>query len=249
MPTHSLQFPIRVPDDVLVELGEFTGLFWSDVFGLEPFVCEAIRNYINPPPPPPQQQPATLSEAGYQWKELFLPEGTRLRASFDRQQYFAIVEGAEIKYGKHAVSPSCFANLQGSGNRNAWKAIWLRLPGSDAWLLADVCRAARKAAIARLLAGETQEDRRPPPAAIEPAQDQVTQASKRRTASPAAADIERTRTGRQPTARQSAPRQPSLRPPSAPAATPGNGTQPKNGSGRGARRRKRRATKHVSGNP
>ncbi|ELX13895.1 hypothetical protein Jab_1c25350 [Janthinobacterium sp. HH01] len=67
MPTHSLQFPIRVPDDVLLELGEFTGLFWSDVFGLEPFVCEAIRNYINPPPPPPQQ-PAALSEAGYQWK-------------------------------------------------------------------------------------------------------------------------------------------------------------------------------------
>jgi hypothetical protein len=23
----------------------------------------------------------------------------------------------------HTVSPSCFANLQGSGNRNAWKAI------------------------------------------------------------------------------------------------------------------------------
>ncbi|GJJ01259.1 hypothetical protein RugamoR64_17970 [Duganella rhizosphaerae] len=43
MPGYSLQFPIRVPDDVLVELGEFTGHFWSDSLRLEPFVIEAIR--------------------------------------------------------------------------------------------------------------------------------------------------------------------------------------------------------------
>ncbi|MQA40540.1 hypothetical protein, partial [Rugamonas aquatica] len=197
-------------------------------------------------PPPPPQQPAELSEAGYQWKEVFLPEGTRLRASFGRQQYFATVAGAEIKYGKHAVSPSCFANLQGSGNRNAWKAIWLRLPGSDAWLLADVCRAARKAAIARLLAGEAQDDRQHTPAAIKPAQDQVTQSSRPQTNSPAAPKGDRARAARQPVARPSGPpRQPSM-----PVATPGNGMQPKSGSGRGSRRRKKRpATKHVPGSP
>ena len=94
--------------------------------------------------------------SGYQWKEIFLPEGTRLRASFDHKQYFAVVAGAEIKYGEYAISPSCFANLYGSGNRNAWQAVWLRLPGSDAWLLANVCRAARKAAIARLMEGRGQ---------------------------------------------------------------------------------------------
>jgi hypothetical protein len=59
------------------------------------------------------------------------------------------------------MSPSRFANLQGSGNRNAWKAIWLRLPGSDEWLLADVCRSARKAAIARLPGGGAQAERPP----------------------------------------------------------------------------------------
>ncbi|MES2347954.1 MAG: hypothetical protein V4641_10345 [Pseudomonadota bacterium] len=40
-------------------------------------------------------------------------------SDFDHQYYFAMVAGAEIKYGEHVVSPSCFANLQGSGNRNA----------------------------------------------------------------------------------------------------------------------------------
>jgi hypothetical protein len=164
MSMSSLHFPIRVPSDVLEELGEFTGHFWSDSLALEPFICKAIRDYMKPAPAAPPQ-PATSSEAGYQWKEVFLPEGTRLRASFGCQQYIAFVAGAEIKYAETTISPSCFANLQGSGSRNAWKAIWLRFPGSDEWLLADVCRSARKAAIARLMAGDVSEPRQPSPAA------------------------------------------------------------------------------------
>jgi len=186
MPT--LTMPIHMPADVLEALGEFSGHFWSDSFALEPIICDAIRTYIKPAPAA-QQQPAPPSEAGYLWKEVFLPEGTWLRACFGRQPYFAVVEGAEIKYGEYAVSPSCFANLYGSGNRNAWKSIWLRLPGSDEWLLADVCRSARKAAIARLHGN------------------------------------------------------------GAPAALPGSDTQRKPGSGRSARRRKRRAAKNIPGNP
>jgi len=146
-------FPIRVPDDMLVEFGKFTGLRWNDTLSMEPFVCEALRNYMKPAPAV-QQQAAAPSETGYQWKEVFLPDGTRLRTSFDHKQYFAMVAGAEIKYGEHAISPSCFANLYGSGNRNAWKSVWLRLPGSTEWLLADVCRSARKAAMARLMTGD-----------------------------------------------------------------------------------------------
>lgn len=145
----SLTTPLRVPADLLVELGDFAGYFWSD-FRLEPIICDAIRAYMKPAPAAPQQAVAK-SEAGYQWKELFLPEGTKLRARFGREQYFAMVEGAEIIYGDNAISPSRFANMHGSGHRNAWKAIWLRLPEHEGWLSADVCRAARKAATARLL--------------------------------------------------------------------------------------------------
>jgi hypothetical protein len=154
-PPHA--FPIRVPSDVLEALGEFTGHFWSDSLSLEPFICDAIRAYMKAAAEPPTaapQQPATPSDTGYQWKAVFLPEGTRLRACFDGQPWFAMVEGAEIIYDGQAISPSRFTNRWGSGNRNAWKTVWLRFPGSDAWLLADVCRSARNAAIARLLAGE-----------------------------------------------------------------------------------------------
>jgi hypothetical protein len=34
---------------------------------------------------------------GYQWKQVFLPEGTVLRASFDRQPYYAVVEATESR--------------------------------------------------------------------------------------------------------------------------------------------------------
>ncbi len=159
----TLHYPIRVPSDLLESLGEFTGQCWSDSLALEPFICEAIRNYVHPAAAA-QARPATASGgAGYQWKQVFLPEGTRLRASFGGRCYFAQVEGGEIKYGEHAMSPSRFANLQGSGNRNAWKAIWLCLPGSEEWLLADVCRSARQAAIARLI-GDGAPAGRPPQA-------------------------------------------------------------------------------------
>ena len=176
----TLHFPIRVPSDLLEALGEHTGVFWSDSLRMEPFICEAIRRYLKPPPAadqPPPHVPAPApapapSAAGYQWKQVFLPDGTRLRASFGGKSYFAMVEGAEIRHGDRPMSPSRFANLYGSGNRNAWKAIWLRLPGSDEWLLADVCRGAREAAIARLFgapaagshaAGAPRPQRRPPP--------------------------------------------------------------------------------------
>jgi hypothetical protein len=146
------------------------------------------------------------------------------------------VEGTQIKHGEHAVSPSCFANLHGSGNRNAWKAIWLRLPGSDEWLLADVCRSARKAAIARLLGDAVQADR-PPQEKEKPPQ--TRQAASR------SADGLPAEGARQPQALPQ-PRQADSLPRSAPATTTGTGTQRSAGRGR---RRKRRTAKHHPGNP
>jgi hypothetical protein len=213
-------FPIRVPDNLLVEFGEFTGLRWNDTFGMEPYVCEALRNYMNPAPVAAEQA-AAPSESGYQWKEVFLPEGTRLRASFGQHQYFAVVAGTGIQYGEHAISPSCFANLFGSGNRNAWKAVWLRLPGSTEWLLADVCRSARKAAIARLMAGEADKSGPPPVPPVQPA--------------PAAQQDTRKQPARQP------PRPTEVRTSATPGAAHGNEVARKKRSGRNARRKRHAA--------
>jgi hypothetical protein len=71
MPT--LDFPIRVPADVLMSLGDYTGHSWSDSLALEPFICEAIRRYVQAAP---TSVPQTITPvcAGYQWKEVFLPK-------------------------------------------------------------------------------------------------------------------------------------------------------------------------------
>lgn len=148
----TLDFPIRVPADVLAALGDFTGQSWSDSLALEPFICEAILRYVQVAPVG-TPQPVARANSGYQWKEVFLPQGTGLRTRFADQSHFALVEGDAIIFDGQAVSPSRFANLHGSGTRNAWKAIWLRFTGSDEWMLADICRLARKEAIARLVSG------------------------------------------------------------------------------------------------
>jgi hypothetical protein len=204
MPVYEKQ--VRLPADVLEELGDHSGRWWSDP-ALEPVIVEAIRAFIKPAPAK-RQQPTESDTAGYQWKQLFLPAGTKLRASFG---------------GK----PS-FANRHGSGNRNAWKVIWLRFPGSEQWLLADVCRAQQSAAIARLFGGDAQAAHRAPP--------------------PHPAPASRAKRAGKP---QSKPKQRTASSTSVEEIVHRDGKQRQHGAARGTRgtRRKRRAQKHVPGNP
>jgi len=84
--------------------------------------------------------PARADGEGYQWKRLFLSDGTRLRTSFRGQQRFARVEGAAIISDGAVTTPSRFANWDGCGSRNAWQAIWLQFPGECGWTPASICR-------------------------------------------------------------------------------------------------------------
>ena len=161
-----IDFPYRLPNELMEEFGVFSGKHWAS-WEIEPAICDAIRAYMKPQPAAQASQDA-VTDAGHQWKQVFLPEGTRLRASFGHAPYFAVVQGSEIRCGEQSLSPSAFANLKGSGNRNAWKAVWLRFPGSEQWVLADTCRTQQKALIARLF-GAAQAQQAAPPAAAMPA--------------------------------------------------------------------------------
>ncbi|MYM69831.1 hypothetical protein GTP45_23725 [Pseudoduganella sp. FT55W] len=78
---------------------------------------------------------------GYQWKNVFLPEGTNLRTSYHRTTEFAKVTGDRILSDDGAsLTPSLFANRHTKG-RNAWRFIWLRFPGEEYWVHALDCRA------------------------------------------------------------------------------------------------------------
>ena len=78
--------------------------------------------------------------AGYQWKGLFLPNGTVLRTVFRGKNYHCIVEGDAILYDGKPISPSGFVNAVGGLRRTAWNCAWILFPESKDWKLAKTLR-------------------------------------------------------------------------------------------------------------
>jgi hypothetical protein len=74
---------------------------------------------------------------GFQWKNVFLPEGTNLKTSYRQATEFAKVTGNCIVSDEgETFTPPYFANRQAKG-RNAWRFVWLRFPGEEHWIRAD----------------------------------------------------------------------------------------------------------------
>jgi hypothetical protein len=78
---------------------------------------------------------------GYQWKQLFLPEGTRLRMRVDEKWYSANIVGDDLIYKDKAVSPNQMAVKVAGDGRNAWREIWVLPPGQKQWANAAILRA------------------------------------------------------------------------------------------------------------
>ena len=68
------------------------------------------------------------SVRGYQWKTLFLPEGTVLRSWSYGEHNYARVEGDQIIHEGKAVSPNQFAQSFARTTRNAWTDLYVRRP-------------------------------------------------------------------------------------------------------------------------
>jgi hypothetical protein len=86
------------------------------------------------------QRPAFPAMRGYQWKSLFLPEGTVLRMEYKGQCYYAEVRGEHLMFEGRAYSPRQLAIHISGCVRNAWREFWIRCPGDTMWHLADTRR-------------------------------------------------------------------------------------------------------------
>lgn len=73
------------------------------------------------------------SVRGYQWKGLFLPEHTEVRMQCGGNWTYANVMGDALVCGGQTITPSRFAGLVGGIGRNAWRDLWIRLPGTVQW--------------------------------------------------------------------------------------------------------------------
>lgn len=83
---------------------------------------------------------------GYQWKELFLPDGTDVRMHCDGEVHQARVSGDCIIYQGRRVSPRQFTLVVAGDGRNAWRDLSLRLPGEKRFQRASLLRHRARAA-------------------------------------------------------------------------------------------------------
>lgn len=66
---------------------------------------------------------------GYLWKNVFLPNGTRIHFSGKSEFGCAFISKGEFIYRGEAISPNQFAALAGENTRNAWRDLVVRIPG------------------------------------------------------------------------------------------------------------------------
>ena len=99
--------------------------------------AEAVDEWLRRHDPDTIPMPAT---SGYQWKSLFLPDGTFLRTVFGGKNHHCVVANDRIMYNGQTVSPSGFVNAVGGIRRNAWRSTWILLPDAPQWNLADTLR-------------------------------------------------------------------------------------------------------------
>lgn len=104
------------------------------------FIQELVQHWLNLDKERHAIRKQGQAQQGFQWKNVFLPDSTRLRTSYQHQVEFATVRGEQIVADDGAVlTPSQFANRH-TGVRNAWRFVWLRLPAAEYWVRADQYR-------------------------------------------------------------------------------------------------------------
>jgi len=130
------QLPINLP------LGDFMELEYHLMNtrpGVKPdaFVAELVHRWLSIETERLALQKNGPAIRGFQWKNIFLPDGTNLRTCYQHTIEFSKVAGDHIRADDgEQLTPSQFANRHAKG-RNAWRFVWLRFPGEDNWVRAD----------------------------------------------------------------------------------------------------------------
>jgi hypothetical protein len=78
---------------------------------------------------------------GLSWKQVFLPEGTSVSMRYGGAVHYAEISGGAVVDDDGAFTPSEWATkVANNTSRNAWRDLWLRMPGDVQWVLADELR-------------------------------------------------------------------------------------------------------------
>lgn len=78
---------------------------------------------------------------GHHWKNVFLPNGTKLKMTYQGTDSIAEVKHQQIIFNHKECTPSSFANtVANNTSRNAWRDIWVQFPGDSEWKFANNLR-------------------------------------------------------------------------------------------------------------
>lgn len=131
--------PVYFPVSDLLEL-EFYLLDTNRSMKPDAFIRDLVKRWMAKDIERQGLQTKEPALRGFQWKTLFLPEGTVLRTRYGDKVKFAKVSGDDIiSEDGTTLTPSLFANRHAKG-RNAWRFVWLRFPGEECWVRAEECR-------------------------------------------------------------------------------------------------------------
>jgi len=81
------------------------------------------------------------TDRGYQWKEVFLPHGSRLRIMHHGHSYRAQVEGDLLMADGKITTPNAWVAEVCGVVRNAWRDIYVRRSHTEGWTHASDLRA------------------------------------------------------------------------------------------------------------
>jgi hypothetical protein len=123
---------LELPGSVYLDLA-FQLRKCGDMRTVEDVVCIAVKSWI-------AAHLANPGGRGYQWKDLFLPDGTELRMRYKRVYYYAVVERDELMYGGESFTPRGWSLFVTGTVRNPWRDIWIRRSVRECWTRASTWR-------------------------------------------------------------------------------------------------------------
>lgn len=132
------QVSVPIPTGLFLELAEFLRSK-GDARDPVPVVAAAINYWMENADWKPELLRQNTGR-GYQWKSLFLPDGSELRMQYKGQYHYAKVEDDQLVYEGEPTSPGSLANTVAGSSRNAWRDLWVRRPNDAQWCLADELR-------------------------------------------------------------------------------------------------------------
>lgn len=124
--------PVEVPAKVYLDLAYLLRKN-GDLRSPDQVVALAVRHWLG-------TRAGKGGCLGYQWKSLYLPDGTHLRMRYRGTWHYAAIEGDRLVYAGEPVSPRDWGLMVTGTVRNAWRDIWIRRSINDAWTRAAAWR-------------------------------------------------------------------------------------------------------------